>query len=698
MQIVLRVKDDGTAVIEKFGDTAEREGEKASLSWGKVGAAAGLAAAAAITAAAAMVKSAIDTAEATGNTAQKLGITTEALSGLVYTAKLANVDSQSLTLSLQMMTRNLSDAADKTGPAVDAIKDLHLNAADLAKMGPEKAVEAIADAMEKIPNQADRVSIAMDIFGRSGADMVNVLKGGKEALRTSAEEAAKFGAVISSDAARNADAFNDNIDRLKAAAGGMANTMAAQMLPALVGITDAMVDTAKNSGLLESAAKALGVTLQALTIVGIGVANAFQQTGTWIGAGAAAAVAASKGEFTQAREIIRLAYDDIQKMNAEAAASIAKVWSGEAPAAKPAERPNDNSAPTRSKSARAETEKLKEELAKQLVAIHEATTSEDQLRAEHYVKDFAALQQSLSLKLITQQQYEEQRQALADTYEQQATERQNRESAQGLANIAANIAAMQDSFATQSQIEQAAYEQKLADLENYKLSELYVEQTYADLKANIEKEHQDKKAAITLSGLSTREQQEKASSDKNVKMWSSGYRGQLDVIGGVMSQAANLMQSGSKKQFEIGKKAAIASTLISTFQSAMSAFNSLSAIPIVGPALGAVAAAAAIAFGMSQVAKIRSQQFQGGGAGGGSVPTFSANPNTGLPTGTPGGDVGLPSDALPPSPTAAPVQPRQVNIYLQGEGAPSDAYTRDYLIPAINKASGDGVTINVRSV
>ena len=53
-----------------------------------------------------------------------------------------------------------------------------------------------------------------------------------------------------------------------------------------------------------------------------------------------------------------------------------------------------------------------------------------------------------------------------------------------------------------------------------------------------------------------------------------------------------------------GKAAAIASTTISTYQSAQDSYKSLAGIPIVGPALGAVAAGAAIIAGIKTVKKI----------------------------------------------------------------------------------------------
>ena len=79
-----------------------------------------------------------------------------------------------------------------------------------------------------------------------------------------------------------------------------------------------------------------------------------------------------------------------------------------------------------------------------------------------------------------------------------------------------------------------------------------------------------------------------------------------------------------KKYFEKNKKTQIALAYINTFQSAVSAFASMAAIPVVGPILGAVAAAAAIVAGLANVAKIKASTYEGGTAGGGSSSSASA--------------------------------------------------------------------------
>lgn len=69
------------------------------------------------------------------------------------------------------------------------------------------------------------------------------------------------------------------------------------------------------------------------------------------------------------------------------------------------------------------------------------------------------------------------------------------------------------------------------------------------------------------------------------------------------------------EQTAIGKAAAIAETTINTYKAAQSAYSSLAGIPIVGPALGAVAAALAVAQGLANVRKIVStkDKFYDGG-------------------------------------------------------------------------------------
>ncbi|TSA00676.1 MAG: hypothetical protein D4R80_00655 [Deltaproteobacteria bacterium] len=130
--------------------------------------------------------------------------------------------------------------------------------------------------------------------------------------------------------------------------------------------------------------------------------------------------------------------------------------------------------------------------------------------------------------------------------------------------------------------------------------------------------------------------------------------------------------------FEMMKAFRIGETIMNTYSAAVGAYNALAGIPIVGPFLGAAAAAAAIAFGMMQVNAIRSMKPGGGASasvagsvGAGSAPSIPAAPETA-------------------SATQETVRSPTVNVHIYGNVVDHDKFARE-LVPAITKAIGDGV-------
>jgi len=150
-----------------------------------------------------------------GKTASKLGTTTEALSRLGYAASITGVSADKMNLGLQMLARNASEAAQGTGEAKAAFELLGINAEELSKLKIEDQFNLVADAFLNVGSQSDKVSIAMDIFGRSGADLINTMEGGSKALNDFAKASDQLGNTISQDVADEVQDFNDNMTRLE---------------------------------------------------------------------------------------------------------------------------------------------------------------------------------------------------------------------------------------------------------------------------------------------------------------------------------------------------------------------------------------------------------------------------------------------------------------------------------------------------
>tara|TARA_R100001463_G_scaffold14501_1_gene38067 strand:- start:2550 stop:4169 length:1620 start_codon:yes stop_codon:yes gene_type:complete len=93
---------------------------------------------------------------------------------------------------------------------------------------------------------------------------------------------------------------------------------------------------------------------------------------------------------------------------------------------------------------------------------------------------------------------------------------------------------------------------------------------------------------------------------------------------GIASSTAGDMAAILGKETIAGKAAAIAQATIDTYKGANAAYASMAIIPGIGPALGAVAAGAAIASGIANVKAIAST----GGGGGGGAGASASTPNT----------------------------------------------------------------------
>lgn len=168
-------------------------------------------------------------------TSTKLGIASEKLAGLRHASELAGVGAAALDKALEKMLRQISDAADGTGSAMDALDRLGLSAHELKRLAPEEQFYAISDAMQSITNQNERIAATMDIFGRGGGDggggLLNILELGSDELRTIQAEAERMGIAFNNIDLAQIAAANDAFLEAKAVLKGIADRFTVDIAP-----------------------------------------------------------------------------------------------------------------------------------------------------------------------------------------------------------------------------------------------------------------------------------------------------------------------------------------------------------------------------------------------------------------------------------------------------------------------------------
>ena len=180
---------------------------------------------------AAAVKQFSDVGDAVQKMATRTGMSAEAVSELAYAANNAGTDIETLESCLTRMQKTVVEAARGSDGAQQALARLGLSAASLASLSPDRQLEVIGDRIAGIQNPALRSAAAMEVFGKSGAQLLPLLSGGAAGLQAMRDRARALGLTISTDAANGAAMLNDALGTMWATVRGLTLNIGSALAP-----------------------------------------------------------------------------------------------------------------------------------------------------------------------------------------------------------------------------------------------------------------------------------------------------------------------------------------------------------------------------------------------------------------------------------------------------------------------------------
>jgi hypothetical protein len=223
----------GTEQVAKLGSTFKQvEGATQSLT-SKLGPLSGalgtLAPIATIGGLAAMAGRTIELGDALNDMSQRTGVSVESLARFRKAAATSGIELDTVAKNLVKLSKGLYETAQTgKGPASEALRTLGISATDAAgklKTADQVTLE-IANKFKTMPDGIEKTALAMQLFGKSGADMIPMLnEGGKAIESLSVKMTAAF--------AKKADEYNDKLAMLGGKVGGLAAGITVALLPAL---------------------------------------------------------------------------------------------------------------------------------------------------------------------------------------------------------------------------------------------------------------------------------------------------------------------------------------------------------------------------------------------------------------------------------------------------------------------------------
>lgn len=143
--------------------------------------------------------------------AKQTGFTTAELQKMQYAADRIDVPMETITSAAAKMTKQLANNEEKF-----AALGVETRNADGSFRDVNEIFNATVEALSQIPNETERDTAAMEIFGKSANELAGIIDDGGASLRALGEEAENLGVIIPQDQLDAANQLNDEIDKLKA--------------------------------------------------------------------------------------------------------------------------------------------------------------------------------------------------------------------------------------------------------------------------------------------------------------------------------------------------------------------------------------------------------------------------------------------------------------------------------------------------
>lgn len=180
---------------------------------------------------------------------EKTSASVENLSALSAVAKVTGDDMGEVEKGIIKMSKALAGADDASKGAGHALEFLGLKAADLRKMDPAEAFQLLAEKMDGVAASSGKTALALDIFGKSGAQLLPYMHD----LATSGDLAAK----VTDKQAVAAKAYEEDVRRLTLVKDQLYKTVTIATLPAMDSFVKVLIKAATDADGLRQAGKRL---------------------------------------------------------------------------------------------------------------------------------------------------------------------------------------------------------------------------------------------------------------------------------------------------------------------------------------------------------------------------------------------------------------------------------------------------------
>lgn len=641
--VVMRIGGDNSGFTRVLSDSSSKlDAFRSNINQGakslaKFSAAAGVAGAAL---AVAITRDAAQAGKELANLSRISGTTVTEFQRLAAGAQAVGIDAEKLGDGFKDMRDRVGDfIISGGGPMVDFFERIAprigMTADQFRDLSGPDALQAMVNGMEQAGLSGNEMAAAMEMVISDGTKLLPLFQNGGEQLKRFGDEAERSGRILSEMDVSRLQLAAQQMAEFDQTVGTLKNQLGAQLAPILAGIGKLIEDAAVEAGgfgnlvgeSMNTAIDAAGFVADAIH----GIKVAFQTVADGIIINASVMAAALTNPFEDMAWVM-------SKLPGETGETFSRIH--------------------------AEIEGFRDNAKGVIIEAMDAIGARltEPLPSEGLKKWVGDVQSAAdeAARTMSERLAEAQGGAGLATFD---TEEQDKAAAEAAAKhqqeLTDRIERIRQANLTESELMKEKYANDALALQEARMAGLEIEGGFDQQLLDLKKNHEDALGQLEQDAL-----------DKRLNMERQAAQARLSALQGALSTVSSLMNSENRKMFEIGKAAAIAQSIINTYQGVSEAWK---LGPILGPPLAALVATA----GFANVANIRKQSFGGGGGGAAGV---AGAGTAGLASAqTPG--VGIQGN-----------QQQSQTMFVQGIN-PTDIFTGEQLVSIINTAQENGAVL-----
>lgn len=176
------------------------------------------------------------TADEIDKMSQKLGLSREGYQEWSYVLSQSGIEIESMSSGMKTLTTRISEAGEGAGKGAELFEQMGITITD--SMTQEDVFNATVKAMQGMEDGTEKAALAIDLFGKSGQDMMPLLNGSAESVENLKDKAEELGIILDDETIDAGVEFTDSMDSLKTSLGAVGTNLGTIFLPYLTDFSD----------------------------------------------------------------------------------------------------------------------------------------------------------------------------------------------------------------------------------------------------------------------------------------------------------------------------------------------------------------------------------------------------------------------------------------------------------------------------